>query len=321
MTTFVLVHGAWHGGWCYKRVARLLRQAGHEVYTPTLTGLGERAHLMNRAIDLDTHVKDIVGVIRCEELSDVVLCGHSYGGMVITGVAEQIAAKIRSLVYLDAFVPENGKSLFDYASAERSGQMRDDATQNGEGYKITPLPAAAFAVNAQDAAWVDAMCVKQPLGDIRAEARSQWPAGTEARVHACRRLGAVALPAIRRALQGRSRLAIRQLLLRARRDDGSTSGTCRRAHRRRLGRRAHGAWWPPESGRDRIAFPTHNTHEGPEAAGTRGWGSGPAPSAHECREIQQGADHDPAHPGERFRGRVETRHHHGQHDAAASPQR
>ena len=94
MTTFVLVHGAWHGGWCYKRVARLLRQAGHEVYTPTLTGLGERAHLMNRAIDLDTHVQDVAGVIRCEGLSEVVLCGHSYGGMVITGVAEQIAAKI-----------------------------------------------------------------------------------------------------------------------------------------------------------------------------------------------------------------------------------
>ena len=75
MTTFVLVHGAWHGGWCYKRVARFLRQAGHEVYTPTLTGLGERAHLMNWAIDLATHVQDIVGVIRYEELSDVVLCG------------------------------------------------------------------------------------------------------------------------------------------------------------------------------------------------------------------------------------------------------
>jgi pimeloyl-ACP methyl ester carboxylesterase len=144
-------------------VARLLCQAGHEVYTPTLTGLGERAHLMNRTIDLNTHVQDIVGVIRCEELSDVVLCGHSYGGMVITGVAEQIAAKIRSLVYLDAFVPENGKSLFDYQTAEQSERMRIDAAQNGEGYKITPIPAARFAVNAEDAAWVDAMCVKQPL--------------------------------------------------------------------------------------------------------------------------------------------------------------
>jgi len=97
MTTFVLVHGAWHGGWCYNRVARLLRQAGHEVYTPTLTGLGERAHLMSRSIDLGTHIQDIVGVIRCEELSGLVLCGHSYGGMVIAGVAEQIVAKIRSL--------------------------------------------------------------------------------------------------------------------------------------------------------------------------------------------------------------------------------
>jgi len=163
MTTFVLIHGAWHGGWCYKRVARLLRQAGHEVYTPTLTGLGERAHLMSRSIDLSTHIQDIVGVIRCEELSDVVLCGHSYGGMVIAGVAEQIADTICSLVYLDAFVPENGKSLFDYLPAEQSAGMRADAEQNGEGYKVTPIPAAAFAVNAKDAAWVDAMCVKQPL--------------------------------------------------------------------------------------------------------------------------------------------------------------
>jgi pimeloyl-ACP methyl ester carboxylesterase len=163
MSNFVLVHGAWHGGWCYKHVARLLRQAGHEVYTPTLTGLGERTHLMNRTIDLDTHIQDIVGVIRCEELSDVVLCGHSYGGMVITGVADQLVEKIRSLVYLDAFVPENGKSMFDYLSTERSGQMRADAAQNGEGYKITPTPAAKFAVNAKDAAWVDAMCVKHPL--------------------------------------------------------------------------------------------------------------------------------------------------------------
>ena len=102
-------------------------------------------------------------MIRCEELTDVVLCGHSYGGMVIAGVAEQIAAEIRSLVYLDAFVPESGKSLFDYLPAELSEQMRTDAAQNGEGYKIMPIPAAAFAVNAKDAAWVDAMCVKQPL--------------------------------------------------------------------------------------------------------------------------------------------------------------
>jgi pimeloyl-ACP methyl ester carboxylesterase len=175
MTTFVLVHGGWMGGWCYKRVARLLRHAGHEVYAPTLTGLGERAHLLSRAIDLNTHVQDIVGVIRCEELSDVVLCGHSYGGMVVTGVAEQVAAKIRSLVYLDAFVPENGKCMFDYLPAEQSERMRDDAARNGEGYKVTPPPAALFAVNANDAPWVDAMCVKHPLATFEQKLEVRGP--------------------------------------------------------------------------------------------------------------------------------------------------
>ena len=163
MTTFVLVHGAWHGGWCYKRVARLLRQAGHDVYTPTLTGLGERAHLMNRTIDLDTHVQDVVGVIRCEELSDVVLCGHSYGGMVIAGVAEQIAAKIRSLVYLDAFVPENGKSLFDYLPAEQSGQMRDRRLAERRGLQGHAHSGGCVRGQRHGRRWVDAMCVKQPL--------------------------------------------------------------------------------------------------------------------------------------------------------------
>jgi pimeloyl-ACP methyl ester carboxylesterase len=163
MATFVLVHGAWQGGWCYREVASLLRQAGHEVYTPTLTGLGERAHLMSRTIDLSTHVEDILAVIRCENLSDVILCGHSYGGMVIAGLAEQIADKLRTLVYLDAFVPENGKSLSDYLPAEQVEHMRADAAQNGDGYKVTPLPAAFFRVNPQHETWINAMCGKQPL--------------------------------------------------------------------------------------------------------------------------------------------------------------
>lgn len=95
MATFVLVHGAWHGGWCWQRVARLLRAAGHEVHTPTLTGLGERAHLMGRHVNLDTYIQDILGVLQWEELSDVVLCGHSYGGMVISGVADRVPNTIR----------------------------------------------------------------------------------------------------------------------------------------------------------------------------------------------------------------------------------
>ncbi|HUB94682.1 MAG TPA: alpha/beta hydrolase [Stellaceae bacterium] len=164
MATFVLVHGAWHGGWCYKRVARLLRRAGHEVYTPTLTGLGERAHLLSPAVTLDTHIDDVLGVLRWEELNDVILCGHSYGGMVISGVVEKAAAgAIRSLVFLDAFVPQGGQSLLDLLPPELAETMRADARQNGEGYKISPIPAEAFSVNAADAAWVNAMCVKQSI--------------------------------------------------------------------------------------------------------------------------------------------------------------
>ncbi|HUK61483.1 MAG TPA: alpha/beta hydrolase family protein [Stellaceae bacterium] len=163
MTTFVLVHGAWHGGWCYDRVARLLRGKGHDVYTPTLTGLGERSHLIDRSVNLSTHIDDVAGVLAFEDLSDVVLCGHSYGGMVISGVAEKAEKRIRSLVFLDAFVPESGKSLFDYVPSEAAGSMRADAAQNGEGHKVAPRAAEHFNVNAADRAWVDAMCVKHPI--------------------------------------------------------------------------------------------------------------------------------------------------------------
>lgn len=112
MANFVLVHGGWQGGWSYQRVAKLLRQAGHEVYTPTLTGLGERSHLAVMPINLDTHIIDIINTILWEDLSDVVLVGHSYGGMVVTGVADRISDRISALVYLDALVPEDGDTLF-----------------------------------------------------------------------------------------------------------------------------------------------------------------------------------------------------------------
>src|SRR5215216_473082 len=108
MTTFVLVHGGWHGGWCWKRVAPLLRDAGHDVYTPTLTGLGERVHLASPQVNLTTHITDVVNVIEFEDLSEVVLVGHSYGGVVITGVASKVSDRIKDLVYLDAFVAKDG---------------------------------------------------------------------------------------------------------------------------------------------------------------------------------------------------------------------
>src|ERR1700747_2081696 len=110
MATFVLVHGAWAGSVVWRQLAPRLRKAGHEVYHPTLTGIGERKHLLNREINLDTHIQDVIGVIDDEDLSDIVLVGHSYGGMVITGVADRMPEKVVSLVYLDAFAPESGQS-------------------------------------------------------------------------------------------------------------------------------------------------------------------------------------------------------------------
>ena len=163
MATFVLVHGAWHGGWCWKRVAALLRQAGHEVFTPTLTGLGERAHLMHEGIDLNRHIQDILAVLQWEELSDVVLCGHSYGGMVVTGIADKVPERIRSLIYLDAFVPADGQCQFDLMPIEMVARFRDEAKTRGAGFRIAPPPAVRFGVNPQDRAWVDRQCVDHSL--------------------------------------------------------------------------------------------------------------------------------------------------------------
>src|SRR3981081_3091354 len=106
--TFVLVHGAWHGGWCWRRVSDLLEKKGHKVFTPTVTGLGERSHLIDPKVNLATHSTDIGNVIKWENLNDIVRVGHSYGGAIISGVAEQVPESIGSIVFLDAFVPETG---------------------------------------------------------------------------------------------------------------------------------------------------------------------------------------------------------------------
>jgi pimeloyl-ACP methyl ester carboxylesterase len=162
--TYVLVHGAWHGGWCWAKVARLLRDAGHEVHTPTLTGLGERAHLARPEIDLETHIQDVVAMLEAEELRQATLVGHSYGGMVITGVAARTSGRIAQLVYLDAFVPEAGKSLLDYLSSELAAVMRDSAQAQGEGWKIAPFPPERFGVTSQrDTEWLTKHLVPQPL--------------------------------------------------------------------------------------------------------------------------------------------------------------
>ena len=159
MGTFVLVHGAWHGSWCWSRVRKTLRQQGHDVFTPTLTGVGERSHLLAEQVDLQTHILDVLNLIEWEELNDFVLCGHSYGGMVVTGVADRIPERLRSLVYLDAFVPEHGQSLADFAPI--SGDQLVD------GWKSTPISAELFGVNVADRSWVDRQCTMQSVACFR----------------------------------------------------------------------------------------------------------------------------------------------------------
>lgn len=144
MATFVLVHGAWAGGWIWRRTADRLRAKGHVVYSPTLTGLGERSHLIGPDIDLDTHIADVVNVMKWEDLDDVVLCGHSYGGMVISGVVEQMEKAISSVVYLDAFFPDDGKSLGDYVGPGQAAQQEEMAK------KGLPLPFPAATFNAPE---------------------------------------------------------------------------------------------------------------------------------------------------------------------------
>ena len=161
MATFVLVHGAWRGAWCWRRVARLLSQSGHEVFTPTLTGVGERSHLLKPDVNLDTHILDVANEMKWQELNNVVLVGHSYAGMVISGVAEKMEKSIGSFVMVDAFFPETGEALIDL----QPPQVRDSfltAERNGA-LAMPPRPAAMFNVNEKDRAWVDAQCTSHPL--------------------------------------------------------------------------------------------------------------------------------------------------------------
>ncbi|KRQ09935.1 hypothetical protein AOQ73_09210 [Bradyrhizobium pachyrhizi] len=170
MTDYVLIHGAFHGSWCWTRVRRLLASKGHRVFTPTLTGLGERSHLLSREVSLGTHIADVTNLMTWEELRDIVLVGHSYGGFVVRHVADQMSDRIRSLIYLDAFVPDNGKALFDYVP-DKGNKFRALAATNGDGWKLPPPPASFLAVNAADADWVDRQCTMQPLSTFEVPAQ------------------------------------------------------------------------------------------------------------------------------------------------------
>jgi pimeloyl-ACP methyl ester carboxylesterase len=138
MATLLFVPGAWLGGWCWHDVAPPLRVAGHTVITATLTRLGERSHLLTPQIGLETHVSDILGLVHYRDLEGITLIGHSYGGTVITAVAEQIPDRIHQLVYLDASIPRDGESNNDVIGTEMAGQLRASANADGDGWRVPP---------------------------------------------------------------------------------------------------------------------------------------------------------------------------------------
>jgi pimeloyl-ACP methyl ester carboxylesterase len=156
---FVLAHGAWSAAWAWKKVRPLLRARGHELYAPTLTGLGERGHHASPAVDLETHISDVVAVLDYEDLRDVILIGHSYGGMVATGVADRVPERLRQLIYLDAFVPTEGKCLLDYLSRDFRAHMVENAA---DGWRVpaNPIPPDT---SPEDVAWIEPRRLTQPL--------------------------------------------------------------------------------------------------------------------------------------------------------------
>ncbi|WP_165191573.1 alpha/beta fold hydrolase [Caulobacter soli] len=162
--TFVLVHGAWRGGWCFSRVAQLLRAQGHRVFTPTMTGLGERVHLADAmTVTAQTHIDDIANLLRYEDLTEVILVGHSYAGVIVTAVADAQPDRIQALVYLDAIIPESGKSVLGInGNAEIVSAVLQGAAATG-GRSAPPLPAAMLNTNPADIALVERLATPQPL--------------------------------------------------------------------------------------------------------------------------------------------------------------
>jgi pimeloyl-ACP methyl ester carboxylesterase len=205
MATFVLVHGAWHGGWSWQPVAARLAAKGHTVYRPTLTGLGDRAHLISRDVDLATHIQDITSMLRFEDLHDVVLVGHSYAGMVITGVAAEVPERIARLVYYDAFVPADGDCALDLLSAHVAEHFVAQAEAEGDGWLMPRRPLERLGVRDPEAkAWLQGRMVEHPLATyaaklcVRPETRrlpssyiscTDWSRVLESQAERARRLG------------------------------------------------------------------------------------------------------------------------------------
>jgi len=158
--TFLVCHGAWSAGWAWKKMHPLMAAAGHRLVTPTCTGLGEREHLANPSIDLETHIQDILNVIKYEDLRDIALIGHSYGGMVATGVADRARDRIAQLIYLDAFVPRDGQSLLDLNEPARARMMQ--LAKTGDGWRVPPNPTPPDTSPA-DVEWLSERRVDMPI--------------------------------------------------------------------------------------------------------------------------------------------------------------
>jgi pimeloyl-ACP methyl ester carboxylesterase len=161
MATFLVAHGAWSAGWAWKKMRPLMR-AAHEFWTPTYTGLGERAHLANADVGLDIHIQDILAVLEIEDLRDVYLIGHSYGGMVATGVADRARDRIKHIIYVDAFAPKAGESAFDLQQPESAAQRREAARTSGDGWRMAtgPMPPDT---SPEDVAWASPRRKPQPI--------------------------------------------------------------------------------------------------------------------------------------------------------------
>ena len=176
MKTFLLVHGGWHGGWCWKRVSNLLQNRGHRAFSPTLTGLGERAHLMRPDITLQTGIDDILGVLQAEELNDVVLVGHSAGGAIITGVADQVPDRIRSIIWLDGLILQDGESLRTHFTPPQEETFQRVLETGGASF--APPPPEAFGIlPGPDADWLYRRLTPQPFGTASSPLRLKHPIG------------------------------------------------------------------------------------------------------------------------------------------------
>ena len=207
MATFVVAHGAWSSGWAWKKMRPLLRAAGHEIFTPSYTGLGERIHLSSPDITLETHIQDVANVLFYEDLADVVLIGHSYGGMVATGVADRVSERIRKVIYLDAFVPRDGQALRDLAPGSRVSQM---AAETADNWLVESNPSPPDT-DPTDLAWITPRRHPQPRRTLEQPVQLM---GRDRPAAACLHLlpqghTSGRFPAVRRAREIRIRLAVR----------------------------------------------------------------------------------------------------------------